>query len=91
MTPWFVGRRPKRMLLIYCDSGSAPVARVYPTMHNSAQQNYPNLTHAERARSACARDSFAGDDGRERFRGRKSRSAVALGLHGLCRKLSPKK
>jgi hypothetical protein len=30
--------------LICYDSGSAPVARVYPTVHNSAQQNYPNLT-----------------------------------------------
>src|SRR5262249_15570179 len=43
-TPWFVGRRPRRMSLICCDSGSAPVARVYLTVHNDAQQNYPNLT-----------------------------------------------
>lgn len=39
-----LGRPPWRMLLILHMSGSAPVARVYPTMHNNAQQNYPNLT-----------------------------------------------
>ena len=44
------------MSLIYRDSGSAPVARVYPTVHNDAQQNYPNLT--QRRRRARKMDTF---------------------------------
>jgi hypothetical protein len=51
---WLVGRKSGRISLIARDSGNAPDARIYPTVHDNAKQNYPNPTHC-RSRASPSR------------------------------------
>jgi len=82
-TPWSVGRWPRRMSLILHTSGCAPVARVYPTVHNGAQPNYPNLTQRERSHSPFSGHSAESVIGHLQTYGVALRSALKQTLAAL--------